>query len=224
MTSTESFDQLGVSTVPRVLSAGDCADIERKLAPLVSHAAGTRQLLREAWCQSLAAHLQQHPALSELLSQSPRVVQCTYFEKDLQRNWLVSLHQDLSIPVAQRVDAPGWQGWSEKEGQLFVQAPVTVLASMVAVRLHLDPCGPNDGPLKVLSGTHQYGVIDASLVANWRQRSTEHICIAQTGDVVCMRPLALHSSSKATGSSRRRVLHFVFGPSTLPDGLQWATA
>jgi hypothetical protein len=67
-------------------------------------------------------------------------------------------------------------------------------------------------------------VIDASLVANWRQRSTEHICIAQTGDVVCMRPLALHSSSKATGSSRRRVLHFVFGPSTLPDGLQWATA
>jgi hypothetical protein len=37
-----------------------------------------------------------------------------------------------------------------------------------------------------------------------------------------MRPLALHASSKANGASRRRVLHFVFGPPTLPFGLAWA--
>jgi hypothetical protein len=36
-----------------------------------------------------------------------------------------------------------------------------------------------------------------------------------------MRPLALHTSSKATGASRRRVLHFVFGPAELSYGLQW---
>jgi hypothetical protein len=39
-----------------------------------------------------------------------------------------------------------------------------------------------------------------------------------------MRPLALHTSSKATGTSRRRVLHFVFGPAELPYGLQWEHA
>lgn len=39
--------------------------------------------------------------------------------------------------------------------------------------------------------------------------------------VLLMRPLALHASSKATGSSRRRVLHFVYGPLALPYGLRW---
>jgi hypothetical protein len=39
-----------------------------------------------------------------------------------------------------------------------------------------------------------------------------------------MRPFALHTSSKATGTSRRRVLHFVFGPAELPYGLQWEHA
>jgi hypothetical protein len=36
-----------------------------------------------------------------------------------------------------------------------------------------------------------------------------------------MRPLALHASSKATGTSRRRVLHIVFGPAEPGYGLQW---
>jgi hypothetical protein len=39
-----------------------------------------------------------------------------------------------------------------------------------------------------------------------------------------MRPLALHTSSKATGTGRRRVLHVVFGPPELPFGLQWQHA
>ena len=39
-----------------------------------------------------------------------------------------------------------------------------------------------------------------------------------------MRPLLLHASSKATGASRRRVLHFVFGPPALPHGLAWVRA
>jgi len=37
-----------------------------------------------------------------------------------------------------------------------------------------------------------------------------------------MRPLLLHASSKSSGSSRRRVLHFLFGPPVLPCGLRWA--
>ena len=39
-----------------------------------------------------------------------------------------------------------------------------------------------------------------------------------------LRPLLLHASSKATGGSRRRVLHFLFGPRELPCGLAWAHA
>ncbi|WP_182990142.1 hypothetical protein [Massilia sp. Se16.2.3] len=36
-----------------------------------------------------------------------------------------------------------------------------------------------------------------------------------------MRPLVLHASSKASGTSLRRVLHIVFGPPALPYGLRW---
>lgn len=221
MNPAESFDLLGVLSIPGVLTAPQCADVERTLAPLVSDSAGTRQMLQEGWCQALATQLRQHPDLKDLLAATPQAVQCTYFEKDLQRNWLVSLHQDLSIPVAQRAEALGWQGWSYKQGQWFVQAPATVLESLVAVRLHLDPCGPEDGPLRVLCGTHQHGIIDAEHAPNWRRRAAEQTCLARVGDVVCMRPLLLHASSKATGLSRRRVLHFVFGPASLPDGLRW---
>jgi hypothetical protein len=39
-----------------------------------------------------------------------------------------------------------------------------------------------------------------------------------------MRPLLLHASSKASGSSLRRVLHFLFGPRDLPHGLRWQHA
>jgi len=44
---------------------------------------------------------------------------------------------------------------------------------------------------------------------------------AARGDALLMRPLVLHASSKASGTSRRRVLHFVFGPQALPCGLAW---
>ena len=42
--------------------------------------------------------------------------------------------------------------------------------------------------------------------------------------MMLMRLLLLHASSKATGASRRRVLHFLFGPPRLPLGLAWAHA
>ena len=38
-----------------------------------------------------------------------------------------------------------------------------------------------------------------------------------------MRPLLLHASSKTAGTSRRRVLHFLFGPRELAFGLVWAS-
>ena len=56
-------------------------------------------------------------------------------------------------------DAPGLRGWSQKEGALFVQAPVELLAQLVAVRVHLDACGADDGPLRVLPGSHRLGLV-----------------------------------------------------------------
>ena len=41
------------------------------------------------------------------------------------------------------------------------------------------------------------------------------------GGAMVMKPLLLHASSKASIDNRRRVLHFVFGPASLPGPLRW---
>jgi ectoine hydroxylase-related dioxygenase (phytanoyl-CoA dioxygenase family) len=112
------------------------------------------------------------------------------------------------------------KGWSRKEGCLLVQAPVSLLEQLVAVRLHLDPCGADDGALRVVPGSHRDGRTDSEdREADGR---AEIVCDLETGGALVMRPLLLHSSRKATGASRRRVLHFLFGPRELPYGLRWA--
>lgn len=146
-------------------------------------------------------------------------VQCTFFEKSDAVNWLVPVHQDLSIPAHVRVEDAALRGWSRKEDGWYVQPPAGLLEQMVAVRLHLDPCGAEDGPLHVVPGSHLQGAISPQDAVAMRQ--DEQACLAQVGDVLVMRPLALHRSSKATGTSRRRVLHFLFGPAELPHGLEW---
>jgi ectoine hydroxylase-related dioxygenase (phytanoyl-CoA dioxygenase family) len=151
-------------------------------------------------------------------------VQCNYFEKSAERNWLVAIHQDLSIPVAARVAEPSLRGWSEKEGALFVQAPVALLEQLVALRLHLDDCTLDDGPLRVVPGSHLGGILAGSDASAAREADMEVQGTAQAGDVLALRPLLLHASSKGRGSGRRRVLHFVFGPHALPHGLAWAGA
>jgi ectoine hydroxylase-related dioxygenase (phytanoyl-CoA dioxygenase family) len=182
---------------------------------------GTRSLLSQRWCADLATHLCRLPSLAALIPSSFMAVQCTYFEKSSTNNWLVAIHQDLSIPVAQRVDHPDLKGWSKKEDTLYVQAPQAVLEQLVAVRVHLDDCAMEDGPLRVVPGSHLRGPLTPDEAVVLRQASTEVACIAPRGAALVLRPLLLHASSKSTGQSQRRVLHYLFGPAQLPLGLQW---
>lgn len=219
MCRREPLEKQGYAIVPDVLDAAGCKALGDAVALATADAAGTRTLLAHPWCQRLAQLLQQHPALA--IPAHYRAVQCTYFEKSGSRNWLVSVHQDRSIPVAARIEHPALQGWSEKEGQWFVQPPVALLEQLLAVRLHLDDCGPDDGPLRVVPGSHQQGLIDAGCAVHMRQHGGEFTCCVARGGVLLMRPLLLHASSRSSGSSLRRVLHFVFAPPDLPWGLRW---
>jgi len=151
-------------------------------------------------------------------------VQCTLFDKSPERNWLVALHQDLAIPVQERVDAAECSGWSLKEGVLFVQPPTEVLANLVAVRVHVDDCNAENGPIRVVPGSHRQGRLSAAEAESLREERGEMVCTGPRGSVVLMRPLLLHASSKAREASSRRVLHFLFGPATLPFGLRWHEA
>lgn len=143
-------------------------------------------------------------------------MQCTLFDKSGARNWLVPWHQDASIPA----HGGAWVAVT-KEGESYVQPGAGVLDSLVAARLHLDDCGPEAGPLRVLSGSHRHGLLDDDRIGMVRTESAEVTCTAQAGDALVLRPLLLHASSRVRGAHRRRVLHFLFGPAALPDGLVW---
>lgn len=205
----------------------ECADLAHGLLAdaAAQSGGGPRDLLRQPWCLQLARRLQQSPALAGLMPRSAIPVQCTLFDKHPARNWLVPLHQDLSMPVAAQVDAPALHGWSRKDGALFVQPPAALLQTLLAVRLHLDPCLADDGPLRVVPGSHMLGVLGPDAAQAARAAAGEVACHADAGTVLALRPLLLHASSKAQGLRRRRVLDFVFGPAELPWGLRWpATA
>ncbi|QMV71564.1 phytanoyl-CoA dioxygenase family protein [Comamonas piscis] len=212
----------GFALVSGVLDADGCAAALADLQDQTGSGPGSRDLLSLPWCQRLAVQLRGCAGLSGLIPHGHQAVQCTYFEKSLGTNWLVALHQDLAIPVQARVEHPALRGWSIKEEAQFVQPPPHVLEQLVALRLHLDDCGPDDGPLRVVPGSHAMGVIDSAQAAQIRDDRGEVACPAAQGAALVMRPLLLHASSKARGSSHRRVLHFLFGPAQLPYGLAWA--
>ncbi|MBC7665480.1 MAG: phytanoyl-CoA dioxygenase family protein [Caulobacter sp.] len=214
------FDTDGFTLVRALLSDAECDDVSRSLGVTDTRGAGSRRLLHEAWCADLACKVMAHAGVRQVLPPLARAVQCTFFEKSAARNWLVPIHQDLSIPVSGRVDHPALSGWSEKEGVVFVQPPDSVLKQLVAVRVHVDHCTPRDGPLRLVPGSHEFGRVEPAQAA-LAGRSAGVAVPAKRGDALLMRPLILHASSKSSGSSLRRVLHFVFGPEALPYGLAW---
>jgi len=221
---TATFEASGFAVAPKVLSDAQCAELEARVGAVELQGAGTRELLSFDWAQQFARQLRDLPALTALLGDSRTAIQCTYFAKLSSRNWLVALHQDLSIPVAERAaDAP-CKAWSEKEGTWFCQPPADFLAQLVAVRVHLDDSTEANGPLRVVPGSHRLGRIASHEVAAHRRRLGEVACVAPRRSLVAMRPLLLHASSKATSDAPRRVLHYVFGPPELPWGLRWKHA
>lgn len=207
------------SGLPRATLAALPAD-----ATLDPRDAGSRNLLEEDWCRHLVAPLRSRLRSLELLSADAVAVQCTLFRKTPDCNWKVPYHQDLSVPVAAGIADSALSGWSVKEDGHYVQAPADLLDALLAVRLHLDACGDGDGVLRVVPGSHRRGRLGQHHIAAMDKRQTEVMCTADVGDLVVMRPLLLHASSKAERPRGRRVLHFLFAPRQPGNGLQWRTA
>lgn len=159
--------------------------------------------------------------LKDRLGETVFPVRALFFDKTPDANWSVAWHQDLSIAVAERIETPGFEAWSVKEGVVHVQPPCEVLENMVTVRLHLDDCTADNGPLKVIPGSHLKGKLRTSQIADWTRQNKASICEVPKGGALLMRPLLLHSSSPARLPLHRRVLHIEFASVNLPNGLEW---
>ena len=103
-----------------------------------------------------------------------------------------------------------------------MQPPADILQNMLTVRLHLDDCGPDNGPLKVIAGSHRSRILSQQRIEQQLATAPARDCCVERGGVVLMRPLLLHASSSATQSGHRRVVHLEYAASSLPQGLEWA--
>jgi ectoine hydroxylase-related dioxygenase (phytanoyl-CoA dioxygenase family) len=149
----------------------------------------------------------------------------TLFEKSAQTNWLIPWHQDTALPLAATFAAPGWGPWSQKAGVAYAHAPAWALARIVALRVHLDASTASNGPLRVIPGSHNHGLLTDVAVLACARTGQAVECLSPRGGVLAMRPLLIHSSSKASSNEPRRVLHIEYADSLdLAPGIRLAIA
>ncbi len=220
----------GFAIMPDVVSSECLGKLIREIQAALNRGDGTnrsgyamRNLARSVPAvKDLAQSAAIRALVEPILGPKPFAVRSLFFDKTAEANWKVAWHQDLTITVKEKITVPGFTAWSVKEGVLHVQPPASILAQMLTVRLHLDDCGADNGPLQVMPGSHKAGRLNAKEIADWRDRCRAVACTVPRGGALLMRPLLLHASSPAAEPSHRRVVHLEFAAESLPAGLQWA--
>ena len=220
-------EQRGFAILPNVLTSGEIERLDETLTrnPLPRSRAGMRHALRHPAVLAIAREPRLRAIAQEVLGSDPFPFRATLFDKSPGSNWLVVWHQDTALPLRARRDLPEWGPWSVKDGVIYVHAPATALSRVVALRLHLDDSVSENGPLRVLPGTHTMGALTDDAIHRLSTQITAVDCLVPRGGVLVMRPLIVHASSKSRGKMQRRVLHIEYAVSaSIADGLELATA
>ena len=206
---------VGYSITDAVLSDVECDALVAALDRGTHHRgrAGSRNLMSTPVVSALASDSRLLRLATVVLGKPAVPYRATLFAKSGRANWLVAWHQDTALPLASRFDSSDWGPWSTKAGILHALAPATALTRIVALRIHLDASAGDNGPLRVIPGSHLAGVLsDAEIIAVVRQ--TDAIaCLVGCGGVLAMRPLLVHASSRAKLDLPRRVLHIEYADS-----------
>jgi ectoine hydroxylase-related dioxygenase (phytanoyl-CoA dioxygenase family) len=215
------FDQDGYAILRDAVTPGLLGSL-RDQTELLRIPTGLRFAISQLTSAKSAAMGPMLDVARAVIGPGARVTRSILFDKTAASNWLVPWHQDVTIAVQARHEMTGFGPWSVKEGSPHVQPPAGVLESMITLRLHLDDTPAGNGALRVAPGSHRFGFIEPSDIPAHPSRCHEYICEVKAGDVVLMRPLLLHASSKSANPDRRRVLHVEYAASDLPAPLQWA--
>ena len=227
------LDEDGYAILPAVFSPAQTDDLARDLTDALAKATregiiqsqeGTMYAARNVvalWPP--AATVWQTPpltnALRAVLGPDFGLVRVLYFDKPPQQSWTLPWHKDMTVAVRDnRLPSEQFRRPTFKAGVPHIEAPQHLLERMLTARLHLDDVTEENGPLKVIPGSHRAG---KELPAG---DLPPHTILASRGDVLLMRPLLAHCSGHTLpGTLRhRRVLHLEFAASVdLPDGYAW---
>ena len=216
----------GYEIVPAVLDGADVARLASALqdSTIDRRRAGARHLMGHPAVERVARDPRLLAIASRFLGADAIPYRATLFDKSPQNNWLIVWHQDTALPLRDRREAPGWSAWSVKGDVVYAHAPASVLSRLIALRLHLDDSAADNGPLRVLPGTHAMGLLSDDEIARLARDVPPIACVAPAGAVVAMRPLLVHASSKVESDRPRRVLHIEYAGSLVLDGVELAIA
>jgi ectoine hydroxylase-related dioxygenase (phytanoyl-CoA dioxygenase family) len=205
----------GYAITPGCLSNRECDDVLGILsaAAIARSRAGARHLMANPTVAALAANDRLRELAKDWLGGLAVPFRATLFEKSSSTNWLIPWHQDTALPLAWRFETDGWGPWSEKAGATYAHAPSSALSRVIALRIHLDASTVDNGPIRVIPGSHLGGVLSDQRVMEYASTHDHVECLVPRGGVIAMRPLIIHSSSKARGAEPRRVLHIEYADS-----------
>ncbi len=213
----ESFGETGICTIRRPFGADFMASVAAAMEGLLLPKPGARAFMLPAGLRSAFASI-----AGSLAGKPVRLVRILAFDKTPERNWGVAWHQDRTVAVKARAELPGFGPWSVKAGVPHVEPPLAIMEDMLVLRYHVDDCGPANGPLKVVPGSHRLGRVPVAEVARLAVSSEIVTCAVEAGDVLAMKALTVHGSAPAEAPSHRRVLHMDFTSMSLPQPLEWA--
>lgn len=222
-----AIQEQGFGIINDSLAQQDVDDLLEELsqANLPRSRAGVRHAMKLATVATIAQGSRLLGIAQQILGSSAFPFRATLFDKSPTANWLVVWHQDTALPLQERCEVPGWGPWSMKDGVTYAHAPANALSQVLALRVHLDDSTVDNGPLRVLPGTHTLGVLTDGSLHDLSTRVPAVDCLMPRGRVLAMRPLIVHASSKSQSEAPRRVLHIEYANSmNVADGLKLAIA
>jgi ectoine hydroxylase-related dioxygenase (phytanoyl-CoA dioxygenase family) len=143
--------------------------------------AGVRHAMRSTTVTGIARDSRMMEIARLILGAGAIAFRATLFEKLPDSNWLVAWHQDTALPLRERRETAGWGPWSVKDGVNYAHAPAAALEKVVALRMHLDDSTADNGPLRVLPGTHTRGVLTDEEMHAISERTPSVECLMPRG-------------------------------------------
>ncbi len=223
----EIIRKQGYAIIPDILESNEVNRLldEFSRVDLPRSRAGLRHAMKVPAVAAVAHDVRLIGIAREALGAEAFPFRATLFDKTASANWLVVWHQDTALPLRERHETAGWGPWSVKDGVNYPHAPANALSQVLALRVHLDDSTAENGPLRVLPGTHTLGVLTDNALHELSTQVAEVDCLVSRGGVLAMRPLIVHASSKSQSENPRRVLHIEYAAlAGIADGLAFAIA
>jgi hypothetical protein len=221
MTSS-TLERDGVLIRERVLPREAVEEIRHHFDAIESGRAGARQFDLP---DSITSLIGSHGLLGVLATREAgcdaRPVRVLLFDKTPASNWAVPWHQDRTVAVRERIDIDGYGPWSVKGGVVHVEPPLDIVKGMLTLRVFVDDCGDDNGPLEVAIGSHQLGRLAGKDMSEAVRHNGIFVGQGRAGDVLVMKTLAVHSSKRAASPCHRRVLQVDYATMDLAAPLEW---